>query len=99
MTCGTKMRRVNVPGCPIALRPADAAVYYASMGYPPRSIAKLMRGAITVECARAAISLARKRGENLPSFRSVPEVMGRLAKLPVSSAAPGNGAIEGAGQR
>lgn len=97
---GTKMRRVNVPGCPISLRPADAAVYYAALGYPPRSIAKLMRGAITVENARQAISLARRRGENIPSFRAVPEKLGRLAKLSVSSAAPGNGVdLERAGRR
>lgn len=95
---GTQMRRVNVPGCLIALRPADAAVYYAALGYPPRSIAKLMRGAITAHGAAQAISQARARGENLPSFTAVPNIIGRLSKLPQSSLTPGDGASETAGR-
>lgn len=95
---GTKMRRVNVPGCPISLRPADAAVYYAALGYPPRSIAKLMGGAITAHGAAQAISQARARGENMPSFTAVPNVMGRLAKVSMRSQQPGDGAREAVGR-
>lgn len=93
------MRRVNVPGCPISLRPADAAVYYAVMGYPPRSIVKLMRGSITHACVRQAISQARARGEAIPDFKSVPNVLGRLSRVWVSSKLSGHDAGECAGQR
>ncbi len=96
---GTKMRRVRVPGCPIALRPADAAVYYATMGYPPRSIERLMRGAITAHSASQAISQARARGEAIPAFNSGPDVPGRLAKVSTRSVAPGEGAVEGGARR
>lgn len=43
-----------------------------------------MGGAITAHGAAQAISQARARGENLPSFTAVPNVMGRLAKLPTN---------------
>jgi hypothetical protein len=80
------MRRVAVPDFPIKLRPADAAVYWAAQGYPPRSIKKIMGGAISVASIRQAICAARARGENLPSFLSVRDVPGCLAKINLKAA-------------
>lgn len=58
--------------------------FRARASFKTRSVAKPMGGAITAHGAAQAISQARARGENLPSFTAVPNVMGRLAKLPTN---------------